>query len=561
MANITPQQTNAKVPGLDTLTIVRQLGLLVAVAVSVAIGAWVVLWSQEPNYGVLFGNIDKSEASQVLDALQQLNISYHLDESTGAIMVPSKDLNDARIKLAAQGLPRGTVGGGFSGMSGGDSPFGMSEAKENVLFQRELEQELARTINSISNVKTARVHLAIPKKSLFLRDRQKPRASVVVSLYSGRNLSEGQVAAIVHMVSSSVPNLDVENVTLVDQKGSLLSNGENSKEMAISTKQFDYARKLESSYVARIEDILTPILGSDAIRAQVTADIDFTESEQTQETYNPDTPTARSTQVKEEQSSGSSGVGGVPGALSNQPPGAGQAPETTKAATGQAGNESNHSTRTETRNYELDRTINHTRFATGKLRRLSVAVVIDDKLTTNESGTTVRTERSPEEIERITGLVKKAMGFDIQRGDSVNIINAAFTVPAAPQELPAPSLLEQAWLWDVVKQGLGGLVILIILFGVLKPAIKNLSKSIAPVMHVPALPNGADAENDQLQIQQEKELKKLAGPKTPYEQNMQIAHDTVIQDPKLVAQVVKSWVTKYKLETSAVCKMMGMLLV
>ena len=411
------------------------------------------------------------------------------------------------------------------------------------MFQRALEQELARTINSISNVKTSRVHLAIPKKSLFMRDRQKSRASVIVSLYSGRNLSDGQVSAIVHLVSSSVPNLDVENVTLVDQKGSLLSNGENTKEMAHTSKQFEYARKLEKSYVARIENILMPILGQDAIRAQVTADIDFTVSEQTQETYNPDTPTARSLQIKEEQSSGSS-VGGVPGALSNQPPGAGQAPEVSKGGDGQGGNESSRSTRTETRNFELDRTINHTRFATGKLRRLSAAVVIDDKLTIDEAGATVRAQRSPEEIERITGLVKKAMGFDIQRGDSVNVINAAFTVPVVPQDLPEPAIWEQAWVWDAVKQGLGGLVVLLILFGVLKPAIKNLSKSIAPVMHIPAPAAGVPDQDEQLRLENEQEVKKLAGPKSPHDQNMQLAHDTVEQDPKLVAQVVKSWVTE-----------------
>ena len=315
MANPDADQLKHNPNGINALTVVRQFALIFGVAAAVAIGFWVFSWMQEPNYGVLYGNLDKSEAGQILDALQQLNIPYKLDESTGAILVPSGNIHDARIKLAAQGLPRSTAGGGFSNLLTQDNTFGISESKENLIYQKALEQELARTISSLSNVKAARIHLAIPKQSVFLRNRQKPRASVIVGLYSGRSLSDGQVAAISHLVSSSVPNLDVDNVTVVDQNGRLLTDGQQTTEMAMSSTQFEYARKLEKNYMDRIENILTPILGAEAVRAQVTADIDFTYNEQTQELYNPDSQVPVSVQIAEEQSSGKS-TGGVPGALS-----------------------------------------------------------------------------------------------------------------------------------------------------------------------------------------------------------------------------------------------------
>ena len=261
-------QTNAKVQvnKLDAITIVRQLGLFVGLAASIAIGFWVVLWSQEPNYGVLFGSIDEQEASEVLDALQQLNIPFRMDDSTGAILVPSKNVRDARIKLAAQGLPKG-AGNSYSSLGGESSTFGVSQAKEKVLFQKALEHELSKTIISLSNVKSARVHLAIPRQSVFVRDKQLARASVTLGLYSGRTLNAGQIAAIAHLVSSSVPNLAVDQVTVVDQKGRLLSTGESSREMALTSTQFDYTRKIEKNHIERIENILSPIIGKDALRA------------------------------------------------------------------------------------------------------------------------------------------------------------------------------------------------------------------------------------------------------------------------------------------------------
>jgi len=551
MATTDTDKMLAKPGGIDTVTIIRQLALIIGFSASVAIAVWVVLWMQEPNFSVLLGNLDKSEAGEVLDALQQLNIDYKLDESTGAILVPSKSVHDARIKLAAQGLPKSTTGGGFANLVTDDNTFGISESKENLIYQKALEQELARTISSLSNVKSARIHLAIPKQSVFLRSRQKPRASVIVSLYAGRNLNDGQVAAISHLVSSSVPNLDVENVTVVDQNGRLLTNGQSTSEMAMTSTQFEYARRLEKNYIERIENILIPILGAEAVRAQVTADIDFTYNEQTQEMFNPESQVPISIQIAEEQSSGKN-LGGVPGALSNQPPAATEVPEQANAEATAPGTGSppSRSSRKETRNYEIDKTVSHTRYAMGRVRRLSAAVVIDDKVIVNDQGERNRVNRSPEEIERITELVKKAIGFSMQRGDSVNVINEAFTDPLVPEELPEQPIWEKSWVWDVAKQFMGGVLLLLILFGVLRPVIKNLSKSIEPLYKVPAVattpgvPAFPEMQEDQVSLSGGEPQKKLEAPATPMDKNMMIAQKAVTEDPKLVAQVVKNWVSQ-----------------
>ena len=532
--------------GFDVLTMVRQFGLLLAIAGSLALAVWLVLWLKEPNYSVLFASMDNGDASQIMQQLQQDKIPYKLDQNSGALLVPSGDVYDARIKLAAQGLPKGTTGGMTNLLADQGNGFGVSEAMEKVRMHKALESELAVTISSLNSVKSARIHLAIPKQSVFVRDRQKPRASVVVSLYSGRSLSEGQVAAVVHLVASSVPNLDVDNVTVVDQNGRLLTNGDDNREMALSSTQFEFTQRLEKSYIDRIENILTPIIGSDAIRAQVTADVDFTYSEQTQETYNPDSPTPRSVQTFEEQSSGGTTDGGVPGALSNQPPGAATAPATAGATAAASTATPTRSSRRETKNYELDKTISHTRFPTGQLRRLSAAVVIDDVVTTGPDGKAVHTERSPEEIERITTLVKKAIGFNLQRGDSVNVINAEFTQPEIPEAIPAPPIWKQSWIWDAVKNVVGIGLVLVLAFAVLRPLFRAITATIQPITMQPALPmpvSQGEVADDRLSLTG-MDQKRLEGPATPFDKNMQTAHQTVNQDPKLVAQVVKNWVSE-----------------
>ena len=544
MALVKAEEMSASFSGLNGLDALRQIGLMIGLAASVAIGVTVVLWSWTPNYGVLYGALAEQDVGTVLDALRQSGIDAKLDETSGAVLVPASDIHSARIKLAAMGLPKG-VSAGFEALDKKNT-FGISQFMEKARHQRALEIELARTVQSLRSVQSARVHLAVPRQSVFVRNRQKARASVVVDLYPGRILEKGQVTAIVHMVSSSVPNLETAQVTVVDQKGNLLTQGDMDKRLALSNSQFEYTRRLEKSYIERIEGILGPLLGSNALRAQVTADLDFTASEQTQEMYNPDSAVLRSNQTTEESSSGAAD-GGIPGALSNQPPGIAQAPETLPQgdAGATAPGAPTHSRRREIRNFELDKTISHTRYAMGNLRRLSVAVVVDDRVSVDENGEVTRQQRSPEELERMTELVRKAVGFNAERGDSVNVINSAFTLPVEPEPLPEVPIWEQPWVQDLVKKGVGGLLVLLLVFGVLKPVMKSLAAPRAQEL-IAASEGGEGAAGgiaeDTVSLSQQAVQPALGGPPGSYEQNLATANAAIEQDPKLVAQVVKNWV-------------------
>ena len=545
MAELIPEGKQLQVKGMDAVTVFRHLVGLFAMAASVALGIWAAFfWGHEPNYSVLITSMDEQEAGLIMDALQQNNITYKIDESSGALMVPSKELHSAKIKLAAQGLPKSTSGS--LGGASDKSDFFISDSAEKERIKHKMELDIARTISSIDNVKSARVHIALPTRRLFVRDKRKPSAAVVVNLYGGRELSRGQVSAIAHMVSSSVPELALGDVTVVDQSGRLLTQGDNDTELGMSSSQFDYAKKVEQSYIQRIENILIPIVGADAIRAQVTADLDFTYSEQTQESFNPDNPVARSIDMVEESSTGNL-VGGAPGALSNSPPGSASAPEKSakkddKSNSPKAAKSSRH----ETKNFELDKTISVTRFQMGRLKRLSAAVVINDMITRDENSAIIRTERSPEELQRITELVKKAIGFNLQRGDTVNVVNVAFTTPETPEPIPEPAFWEKPWVWDAAKQVTGIVILLIVALVVLKPAVKNFSKSLAPIIHLPqnaALSEGE--EGDMNSLPGASDTKRLENSSlSPFDRNMHTALDAVQNDPKLVAQVVKNWVAE-----------------
>lgn len=539
MALVNTQEVSAGLTGMSGLNAFRQIGLMLGLAASVAIGVTIVLWSWTPNYGVLYGALEEQDVSAVLDALRQGGIEAKLDEATGAVLVPKGKIHDARIKLASMGLPKG-VSAGFDALEE-KSSFGVSQFMERARYQHAVEIELARTISSLSNVKNARVHLAIPRQSVFVRNRKKSSASVVIDLFPGRTLEPGQVMAIAHMVSSSIPNLEISNVTVVDQKGNLLTSGEANSQVARTGAQFEYISKFEQAYIARIERLLEPILGAESVRAQVTADIDFTVNEQTQESFNPDNPALRSDQTTVEQSSGAVN-GGIPGALSNQPPAAATVAEGAGAGNGASSASPSSSHRREIRNYELDKTISHTRFSMGRLKRLSVAVVVDDKVTVT-GGNTTRLPRTPEELERLSNLVKEAVGFNAQRGDTVNVMNSSFTVPVAPEPLPAVPLWEQPWVLDIAKKVLGGLLVIVMLFGVLKPIMRSLATQ-SREMSAPALAEGSGSEGmaeDTLTLGVEQNPAAIAAPGS-YEQNMITANKAVEQDPKLVAQVVKNWV-------------------
>ena len=295
----------------------RQLLVLIGLAASISMGVTAAFWMQDPGYTVLFSNISDKESSEVINVLSSASIPYQLDDNTGAVKVPAEQVHQARLKLAEQGLPKSS-GFGLEIMEGGNG-FSTSQFMEGARYHHALETELARTIGSLQPVQSARVHLAVPKSTVFLGKKQQPSASVLLQLYAGRTLTESQVAAIVHLVGSSIPDLEPNQVTVVDQTGKLLNSPDDASELGLSARQLDYVRRVEDSYVARIENLLVPMLGAGRVRTTVTTELDFTQREETQELYDPET-IVRSEQVSEDRNNGAGLTGGIPGALSNQPP-------------------------------------------------------------------------------------------------------------------------------------------------------------------------------------------------------------------------------------------------
>lgn len=520
---------------------VKQIIFLLAIAASIALGGYILMWSQTPAYQVLFSGMQPQESAEVVETLNQMGVSYKLEQSSGAIMVPAADLQSLRLKLAAEGLPRSSAQG--MEMLNEEQGFGTSQFIEQARYQRAMELELARSVSELQNVRSARVHLAIPKQSVFVRERRPPTASVVVNLYAGRSLDRGHIAAVTHMVASSVPNMNSSDVTVVDQRGNLLSQPERDANIALSDSQLEYTQKLEQRYIRRIEDILAPMVGLQGVRAQVVADVDFTMTEQTAESYNPDLAAIRSEQLSEDERVGGVGAGGVPGALTNQPPGGGVVPEQVVDEAAEDGVvrqpviPGSNSSRT-IRNYELDRTIIHSRLAPGDIRKLNVAVLIDEPV--NAAGEA--TPMSEAQMNRINSLVRDAVGFNEARGDSLNVVSAPFKAPIEAEPLPAVPIWEQAWAWDLGKQILGALVVLFLIFGVLRPAFKDLNKAPA------GLPNQASSDEAAEQTRQaiaasanNEDVAKLTAGSDRMEAQMNNVRSLVQQDPALVAQVVKNW--------------------
>ena len=521
----------AQLEGFSRLPRAKQAGLIFGVAAIVVASVLVLLWSQEPSYDVLYSNLENKDAGEVVEALKTEGIGYKLNGKDGSILVPAARVHETRIKMAVLGLPRGG-NAGFELLDEKSSGFGVSQFMENARYNRALEGELSRSISSIEGVVAARVHLAIPKQSVFVREREKPTASVVVNLAQGGRLDQKQVDAIVHLVASSIPALTPETVTVVDQGGRLLSTKERSPEMELNDRQFAFSRRVEKTYIDRIENILQPIVGPNGVRAQVVADVDFTVTEQTQELYNPDQAAVRSEQRQAEQTVGQN-ESGIPGALSNEPPGETQVPEQINGG----GADKERKIRSKSRatiNYEVDRTISHTRNPTGGVRRLSVAVVVDDHQRSNEDGTSVSVPRNDDEMARITALVKEAVGFNLARGDSVNVINAAFIGEEAMVEL---ALWEQPWFWDIAKQVIGASVVLFLVFIILKPILRNLAQVPEPLTEEEQELTELERQKNRMQQELEREIQVA-----DYETNLQTAKNLAKQDPKRVATVVRAWV-------------------
>jgi len=531
----------------------RQLLLLVGVAAAVALGVAVVLWSRGPNYGLLYAGLEQKDAAAVTQALQASNTPYTLGADGNSIMVPASDLAAIRLKLAAQGLPQGSAA--TSAAPAADSPFGMSDLAERTRYQQMLETDLGSTIAGLQSVRAARVHLALPKPSAFIRDNKEASASVLVTLYPGRQLDASQVAAIVHLVASSVPSLDPKQVSVVDQAGQLLTTTDAGSASAIGDTRLRLATRIENTYAHRIEELLTPLVGPGKVRAQVYADLDFSETEKATETFDHEHPALRSEQTNSEQHTGEANDASIPGALSNQPPNTVAQPTAAKpaakgagktAATAQSSGPSEN-TSSATRNYELDRTISHVSDPAGRLARLTVAVVVDNKSVTGDKGGTKSVPFTPQELEHLTTLARNAVGYNEARGDSVSVINQPFHQdPGTDVAAPAQPFWERPGMLDLIKQAAGILVALLVAFGLLRPLLRGLSRGPSPsrelaLADTPAL--SAPTLSVRIDDKEDDDVLKLGvPPQLAYEQRIGIARRMVGENPKQVAQVVKSWV-------------------
>ena len=545
MAEIVPAAPRSL---LDTIPGLKQVGLLAGVAAAIAVAIWLVIWSQGQNYTVLYGQLSERESGQVMDALTAAGIEFKLNPS-GAVSVPESKVQEARIRLAGQGLPQSDSMG--IEMIQKDSPLGTSSMMETARYQSVLETELARTIIKVQGVQSARVHLALPKASVFLRDARKATASVMLQLYPGRRLEPGQVAAIVHLVASSVPELSATDVTLVDQAGSLLNSPDESAEAAATTRQFEYTRKLEETYQRRIIELLEPIVGAGRVRATVTADLDFTMTEETRENYDPAKTAVRSEQTSSENRKGGADAEGIPGALSNQPPGTsgapalpgaapnGGSPANGQAATATGSGPSSNSSRS-VHNYEIDRTLAYIKEPSGNLKRLSVGVVFDDWQKIGADGKALTTAMSDTDIKRFTQLIRDSIGIKEDRGDQLNVINQAFKTNPPIGPVDSVPLWQQPWVVQLAKQVTGAALVLMVAFLVLRPLMKSLTKSSTTL--VTTTVESADVAADRVSLSANKPAEPAVKLAPSFEQQVVAARTLVGQDPKRAAQVVKDWV-------------------
>ena len=527
--------------GVFRIPAVRQVASLVGVAAAVAVGFAVVLWSQSPAYAPLYGDLSAQEAAQVVDALKASEIDYKLS-ADGTVLVPEANVRDARMQLASQGLPQSTAAG--MGSMQEQSSFGVSQFMENARYQHALEAELARTISSLGAVSEARVHLALPKETAFIRDRKRASASVLLHLYRGRQLESDQASAIVHLVASSVPNLIASDVTLIDQNGRLLSSRSDQPADAMAATQFKYSRQLEETYKRRIEDLLTPLLGAGRVRAEVVADVDYTYVEETSESFDPARSVVRSEQVNEDRTRAAGlAASGIPGALSNQPPVStateeqvAEAAAGTDTAKESAPAEPLNTSRSSVRNYEVDRTIRHTRPQSGAVRRLSVAVLVDDSPLSKDSD---EAAVSDADIARYTALVKEAVGFSEARGDTVVVLSEAFLAVETAAEIQPPAFWEAPVFRDSIKQLLGALVVLAIAFGVVRPMLRGVVSG-GHALSGEFIPGGGSYSGAYGNAQ-------LAGGGNVslpnYDEKVAAAKNITGHDPARVAQVVKKWVS------------------
>jgi len=532
--------------GFNRLNLLRQVGLMVGLAASVALGVAVVLWAQEPNYQPVVGDMSGYNPQDVTTILDANNIDYRMDPRTGALLVPSDEVYNARLKLAAEGVTdEQTMGYELLDQ---DRGLGTSQFMETISFRRGLEGELARTIGSMRTVRAARVHLAIPERSVFVRDARTPTASVFLEVIAGRRLEQEQIASIINLVAGSIPEMSKDNVTVVDQSGNLLTGREDGGDSQQIEDQYDYTSRVEDRLARRVASMVRPVVGDGRFRAEVTADLDFSSVEQAEELFNPEQQAVRSERQMTERRAGG-GASGIPGALSNQPPAQATVPE--QATADDEGNVQAppvNMREESTRNYEMDRTVSYIRQELGRIKRLSVALAVDDMKVVDPQTGEVSYEPWPEqELQRLTMLVRDAVGYSAARGDSVTVMNTAFAAEEQI-EFEAPAFWEQPWFWDLMKQVLAGLVILVLVLGLLRPTLKSLSgggrserrgesgndgyDGLDGIEGGDALREAMHSQDDLL----------LPGATDSYDRQLNALKGLIAEDPARVSQVMRQWV-------------------
>ncbi|WP_119967472.1 flagellar basal-body MS-ring/collar protein FliF [Simplicispira lacusdiani] len=534
---------------LSTLDRAQRMRLGVGVVLLVAAAIAAVVLGRQPDYRVLFSNLSDKDGGAIVAQLSQMNVPYKHGDGGGAILVPADRVHDVRLRLASQGLPKGSVSG-FELMEA--NRFGMTQFQERLNFQRGLEGELTRSIQALSSVQSARVHLALPNQNGFFREQQKPSASVLVSLYPGRVLDRAQLAGIVHLVASSVPELAPSAVSVLDDSGKLLSQSpEPGAGNGVDAQQLQYVQQIEQQYTRRIMEILEPVVGRNNVKAQVTAELDFSQTDFTSEQYRPNqTPDAtaiRSQQVLESRdSSSSTSATGTVGAVANQPPAPSSAPingpgQTPAAAGQQGGAEAGSTKRESTTNYEVDKTVRVTRGNNWAVKRVSAAVVVNYQ-SSEEKGKTVTKALTPEQVEQMTALVRETIGYNKERGDSVNLMNAPFQVEAQQADntplwkQPETVALARSLAWPVGMSLFAALVLL----GLVRPALKALGQPKEIPMAGAQL-NALEAETPQRPaLPAPKQGEPV--PATPEELRLEEARVLARQNPMAVANIVKNWV-------------------
>ena len=550
---------------LNRLRANPKVPIAIAAAAAVAIVVVMMLWAKQPTYKVLFSNLNDKDGGAVVTQLTQMNIPYQFSDNGGAVLIPADKVYETRLKLAAAGLPKGGAVG-FELMD--QEKFGISQFSEQINYQRALEGELSRTIETLGPVSSARVHLAIPKPSLFVREQKNPSASVTLNLQPGRALDDGQINAIVYMVSSSVSGLPPANVTVVDQSGHLLTQSD-SNGRDLNASQLKYANEVEGRLQRRIEAILQPVVGNGNVHAQITAQIDYATREQTDENYQPngaaDKAAVRSRQLSTSDQIGGSSVGGVPGALSNQPAPAATAPVTTPPAANtaqnqnqnQAGNAQNgaqnstanrstvpsNSRRDETTNYEVDRTITHTQHSAGAVQRLSAAVVVNYQVGTDGKSKPL----TDEQLKKIDDLVREAMGFSTERGDTLNVVNTPF-YEAADDTAELPFWKQQAFFDQLIDAGRWLLVLIVawILWRkIVRPMLRKQQaekEAIAAAALAASMPQPEGSKPVKLSTD-ELEKRKRSQQRVSVEVQTQRVQELADKDPRIVALVIRQWMS------------------